>query len=55
MTVLIKNMEAPRSCNGCQFYDDIGRYCDAADRHLYKADMPKPSWCPIEEVKDGEL
>ncbi len=55
MTVLIKNMEAPKTCDGCHFYDDIDRYCDAADRHLYRSDRPKPDWCPIEEVKDGEL
>lgn len=55
MTVLIKNMDAPSTCSSCQFYDDISRYCDAEDRHLYKHDLPKPVWCPIEEVKDGEL
>ena len=50
MTVLIKNMDKPKSCDGCQFYDDISRYCDAANRRLYKIDQPLPRWCPIEEA-----
>lgn len=56
MTILIKDMDAPKSCDGCQFYDDISRYCDAANRRIYKIDQPKPRWCPIKEVdEDGEL
>ena len=55
MTVLIKNMDKPNSCDGCQFYDDISRYCDVANRRIYQVDRPKPNWCPVKEVKDGEL
>ena len=28
MSVLIRDMEAPHSCDACPFYDDISRYCD---------------------------
>ena len=52
MSVLIRDMDAPRSCDACPFYDDISRYCDAKNRHIYKADRPKPAWCPVQEVED---
>lgn len=56
MSVLIKNMDMPKTCDGCFFYDDISRYCDVANRRLYQIDRPKPRWCPLVEVKeDGKL
>ena len=53
--IIVKTMDEPKSCDGCYFYDDLAKYCDAANRKVYGIDRPRPRWCPIEEVKDGEL
>lgn len=47
MSVLIKGMDVPGSCYACPFYDDMTHYCEVKNRNLYKADMPKPEWCPV--------
>lgn len=54
MAVLIKNINAAKSCDGCFFYDDMSRYCDVANRRLYMIDRPKPRWCPVVQVKEDE-
>jgi len=52
MAILIKNIDMPKTCYGCNFYDDISHYCDVANRRMYQIDNPKPRWCPLEEVED---
>ena len=64
MSVLVKGMEMPKSCNDCEIEvyvakDEavwcgkeiriIKRHC--AEYEYYHQDIPKPDWCPLVEVK----
>lgn len=52
MSVLIKGMEMPKSCEECRF--DAGGYCTAKSINFLDwcevNDRPRPSWCPLVEV-----
>lgn len=50
--ITVKGLTEPRTCDGCHFYDDIARYCDAKSRRIYKVDGPRPRWCPVGNAKN---
>lgn len=54
MATIIKNFIPAKTCWQCRFLTEAEWRCLAADRHIYKSDNPKPSWCPIVEQKQGE-
>lgn len=47
MATIIKNFTPAKTCWRCPFLTETEWRCLAADRHIYKSDNPKPSWCPI--------
>lgn len=55
MPKVMINMEMPKSCGECRFYFDDNRmgvnYCAlTAEETYYHAE--RPSWCPLQEVKE---
>lgn len=53
MSILIKGMAIPKNCEECRF--SAGGYCTAKSINFLDwsnvDDQPKPSWCPLVEVK----
>ena len=60
MSVLIKDMEMPKSCLECPFEEapEFDSYCIAiGDMFIGKWEdlgAYKPNWCPLEEPRTGE-
>ena len=54
MSILIRGMEAPKSCEECNF--SAGGYCLAKSLDFLNwrvvNDSPRPSWCPIIGIPD---
>lgn len=52
MSILIRGMEAPKSCEECNF--SAGGYCLAKSLDFLNwcvvNDRPRPSWCPLIEL-----
>ena len=56
MSILIKNMEMPKSCNECIL--EIEEACGLKAEPIpdYWSRLDRPSWCPLIEIKPhGDL
>lgn len=58
MSILIENMEMPKSCFQCWNYDKInahaGGWCCVLTLTSYGCNpFKRPAWCPLKEVKEG--
>ena len=64
MSVLVKGMEMPKTCNKCDFCTYIEKdrdvWCTSTIRIIKRGitrpeyeyqDLPRPDWCPLVEVK----
>lgn len=57
MSVIVKGMDMPKTCNGCWSFDpesETHGACMAALQIAHDTDKGKPDWCPLEEVDDEE-
>lgn len=63
MSILIKDMEMPKSCKTCNFCNEINFegylwfdfYCRAKDKSFdLNKNEDKPDWCPLIEVEFNE-
>ena len=53
--VIIENMDMPKRCEDCRFYDKIFGGCDLMHYFtLRHYGQEKPDWCPLKEVKENE-
>ena len=51
MSVLVKGMEMPKTCDECPFAEATAElYCNSYVLSLGE----RPEWCPLEEVKEVE-
>ena len=52
MSIIIKGMDMPKSCNNCPMCSVIEWWCDALNRNLVHAiaDTGRAEWCPLVEV-----
>ena len=57
MSVLIKDMEMPKACLDCHFYDPFGGFLCAATRRKFGGATEfnpfcggQPDWCPLIEI-----
>ena len=48
MSVLIKGLEMPTSCESCPFSDDESRFCRVANEYIPMM-LGHPEFCPLEE------
>lgn len=53
MSVLVKGMKMPKSCDECFFYNGGGCFV-TMNIVLLKRDEDKPEWCPLVEVSESE-
>ena len=55
MTVKI-NMEMPKSCDKCRFVwpkrYDVCCLADKEHKIIQQKEIDRPSWCPLQEVKE---
>ena len=53
--VIIENMDMPKRCEDCRFYDKIFGGCELT--HFFTSrhkEQEKPDWCPIKEVENDQ-
>lgn len=56
MTVKIVGMEMPKSCDKCRFVwpkrYDVCCLADKEHKTIQRKEIDRPSWCPLQEVKE---
>lgn len=55
MSKVMIEMEMPKSCRGCKILNH--GFCAVAYRHITTEEFDsdnRASWCPLQEVKEGE-